>query len=292
MSHSIQNKTCIITGANSGLGYWTTMALAEMGFHIFMLCRSIKKGEEAKEKIISATRNSNIVLIQVELSSLRSIAKAMQKIKSLTEQVDILINNAALVSSKRILAENNVESTFAVNHLAPFYFTHLLLPLLSNSSDGRIINVSSVSHRSAKMHFDDISLSTNYFILKAYAQSKLANVLFTYELHRNLLSRSLNKISVYCVDPGHNNTPIGLKASKKFHSLIWLIRSKMGRSSKRGAKCQVYLASIDRTKIISGLYWKNSKHIKSSKNSYDPDTARKLWDLSLQLCGIPEYFNY
>lgn len=142
------------------------------------------------------------------------------------------------------------------------------------------------------MYFDDISLSSNYFILKAYAQSKLANVLFSYELHRNLLDRTLNNISVYCVDPGHNKTPIGLKVSNKLYSLIWLIKSKTGKSPKSGARCQVYLASTDRAKLVSGLYWKNSKPIKSSKNSYNREDAKKLWDLSLQLCRIPDYFNY
>lgn len=287
----MKNKTIAITGANSGLGYWTTMALAEKGARIFMLCRSLKKGNKARQEIVAKTDNSSIELIQIELSSKESITSAVKKILCKTDQIDVLINNAGHISSKHILTEDNIELTFAVNHLAPFYLTHLLLPSLLKTEDGRIVNISSNSHRTAKIHFDDLNSSSNYHILRAYAKSKLANVLFSYELNKQIQLKNLKNLSVYCIDPGHNNTPIGLKTNNKLHYFAWLLRSKMGKSPKIGAECQVYAASGDDIRHISGKYWKNSKPIASSKNSYSEYDAKKLWDISLQLCGLDDFFN-
>ena len=216
----------------------------------------------------------------------------LKKINDQANQLDILINNAALVSSNRILTEDGIEIQFAVNHIAPFYLTHLLFPLLIKSSDGRVINISSTNHRRGKMQFDDLNLTTNYSILRAYNQSKLANVLFSYELNRNLATRKIKNLSVYCIDPGHNNTAIGLKNTKSFHYFVWLLRSKMGKSPKKGAECQVYVAVNDQVKSLSGKYWKNAKTIHSSKNSYNEVHARKLWDISLKICGIDDYFKF
>lgn len=287
---SMKNKTIVITGANSGLGYWTTLALAEKGARIFMLCRSLEKGEQVRQEFISRTRNSAIEIIPAELSEKASIVEAAKTILSKTKKIDILINNAALVSSKHTLTNDNIELTFAVNHLGPFYLTHLLFPLLLNSEDGRIINISSNNHRRGKIHFNNLNLSSTYNILKAYNQSKLANVLFSYELHKLIQLKNLKNLSVYCIDPGHNNTPIGLKTNNKLHYFIWLLRSKMGKSPKKGAECQVYAASEEKIKHISGQYWKNSKPTSPSPKSYDEHDAKKLWEISLKLCGIDEFF--
>lgn len=287
----MKDKICVITGANSGLGYWTTMALAEKGARIFMLCRSAEKGEEARLTITSKTGNENIDLILADLSSLSSINKAVQKINNLTNKVDVLINNAALVSSKRILTEDGIEMQFAVNHIAPFYLTHLLLPLLKNASDGRIINVSSTTHRRGKIHFDDVNLSTNYYILRAYNQSKLGNVFFSYELSRKLIANHIGNLSVYCVDPGHNDTPIGLKRTNGLHALVWWLRGKMGSSPEQGAKCQIDVSVNDQVKNMSGMYWRNSKPVSSSNYSYNEKDAEKLWLLSLDLCGVKDFFD-
>ncbi|MFC2126532.1 SDR family oxidoreductase [Bacteroidota bacterium] len=287
----MRGKTCVITGANSGLGYWTTLALAKKGLHIFMLCRSIDRGEKARIDITTKTGNKDIELILVDLSSLASINKAVEKIKKLTNQVDVLINNAATVSSQRKLTEDGIESQFAINHIAPFCLTHRLLPLLMKSPDGRVINISSTNHRRGKLHFEDVNLTTNYNILRAYNQSKLANVMFSYELNRNLIARNIKNLGVYCVDPGHNNTPIGLKNTKNLHYLVWLLRSKMGKSPARGAECQIFVAINDHVKSVSGRYWKNSKTISSSRKSYNETDAQRLWEISLELCGVQDFFK-
>ena len=282
-------KSCIITGANSGLGYWTTMGLAKLGWTIFMLCRSEEKARLAQQEITAQTGNPNIYIIVVELSSLKSIRKAVKAIKKETKVVDVLINNAATVSSKRLLTETGIELQFAINHMAPFYLTNLTIPLLKRSNDPRIVNISSNNHKRGKIHFEDISLQSGYQILKAYNQSKLANVLFTYELERQLKRRHLD-ISTYCVDPGHVSTKIGLKHTTKFHSMAWWIRSKMGMAPKKGAQCQVYTASSEKVYKQSGKYWKNCVSVPSSSITYEKHTGEKLWLLSLKLCCIEDYF--
>lgn len=287
----MKDKICVITGANSGLGYWTTMALAEKGAEIFMLCRSAEKGEKARSNIISETANEKIHLILADLSSLKSIHEAVQKITALTEKIDVLINNAALVSSERKLTEDGIEMQFGVNHIGPFYLTHLLLPLLMNAPEARIVNLSSTTHRRGKIHFDDVNLSTNYYILRAYNQSKLANVFFSYQLNRELIANTIKNISVYCVDPGHNDTPIGLKKTSGLHALVWWLRGKMGSSPEHGAKCQIDVSVDDQVKNMSGMYWRNSKPIASSNYSYNEEDAKKLWQLSLDLCGIKDFFG-
>lgn len=287
----MKDKICVITGANSGLGYWTTMALAEKGAHIFMLCRSAEKGENARLNIMLKTGNENLHLILVDLSSLSSIRQAVQKISAMTNRVDVLINNAALVSSERILTEDGIEMQFAVNHIAPFYLTHLLLQMFRDASDGRIVNVSSTTHRRAKMHFDDVNLSENYYILRAYNQSKLANVFFSYALNRKISANHIKNLSVYCVDPGHNDTPIGLKRTNGLHAFVWWLRGKMGSSPEHGATCQIYVSSEDQVKGMSGKYWRNSKPVASSKYSYNEVDAEKLWQLSLELCGLKDFFR-
>ena len=283
------NKSCIITGANSGLGYWSALELAELGWTVFMLCRSAEKAEIAQKEIAVKTNNPNIYIVLAELSSLNSIQKAVDTIKSKTKSIDVLINNAALVSSNRSLTETGVELQFAVNHLAPFYLTHLVLDLLKKSKDARVVNISSNNHKKGKIHFEDTFLQKSYQILKAYDQSKLANVLFTYELDRQLKKHELD-ISTFCVDPGHINTEIGLKNTSKLHSLTWWIRSKMGVTPQVGAKCQNFVATSEKVYKQSGKYWKNCVPVRSSTLSYDTKTAGRLWSLSMELCGIENYF--
>ena len=170
------HKSCIVTGANSGLGYWTTLEMSKQGWTVYMLCRSADKAEAAQKEIIFKTQNPNIHIILVELSSLKSIQQAVDTIKSKTDGIDVLINNAALVSSYRSLTETGVELQFAVNHLAPFYLTHLALDLLKTSKDARIVNISSNNHKKGKIHFEDISLKRNYQISKKIPYEHLLNI--------------------------------------------------------------------------------------------------------------------
>ncbi len=202
--------------------------------------------------------------------------------------VDRLINNAGTWFSKQELTREGVEMQFAVNHLAYFLLTHELLSGLKKSADARVVNVSSDSHFNGKIHFENLNLDGKYNGLKAYAQSKLANVLFVYQFHR---INPFRNISIYAVQPGLVKTDIGLKHTLSLHALAWKIRRLGGVSPAEGAKTSVYLASSDEVKDMSGKYWDKCNPKSSSKNSYSREDQERLWKMCEKFCGIMNYFE-
>lgn len=284
------NKSCVITGANAGLGYATALALAKKGATVYLICRSTERGRMAQRSIVEESENEAVYLIQADLSSQRDLRTAAEEISASTTKVDVLINNAAMVASSRQTNKDGVEKQFAVNHLAYFLLTHLLMPQLQQAPDARIINVGSANHFRGKMHFDDLFLEKSYNPLRAYNQTKLANLLFTYELDRRLKTEGLSNISVNCADPGLNNTQIGVKHTNWFHKLLWNIRRRQGQSPHEGAQCQIYLASAPEVSEESGKYWYQSKAVPSSDLSYNQKDAQRLWEISATLCQIEDFF--
>ena len=287
----MKGKNCIVTGGNAGIGFETALALANFGANVIILGRNQVKAEAAVESIKTKSQNNNIDYILVDLSSQKSIKDASNYMLREFDKIDVLVNNAGAWFSKLELTEDNVERQFAVNHLAYFLLTHELLGALHNSDDARIICVGSDSHFHGKIHFDDLSLGKKYHGLKAYAQSKLANALFVYELDRQLKSRGIQSISINCVQPGLVKTDIGLKHSISLHSIVWRIRRMGGVSPAKGAETSIYLASSAEAKAQSGKYWDRCKPKSSSKRSYNTEDAQKLWELSKSLCGIDNYFS-
>ena len=284
------SKIAIVTGANSGLGFATTEALAAIGTEVIMVCRSEKKGKIAQQQIIESTKNPNIHLILIDLSKQSDIWQGALQIKQRWSKVDVLINNAAAVISEHTLSEDGIEMQFAINHLAYVLLTHALMPLLQSSKQSRIINISSGNHRKGKIHFEDLNLTENYQVLTAYNQSKLANVYFTYELHRQLQKAGLDHVTVNAVDPGTNFTDIGVKATNFFHSLAWKLRRLVSLQPSEGAKTQIHVAVAPDLAKISGKFWYLSKPIRSAKATYEEAIAERLWKESLQLCQIEDYF--
>lgn len=287
----MREKTSVITGANSGLGLATAHALAGQGSTVIMLCRSEDKGETARRKVIEATGNDAVHLIIADLASQNDIRRAAGQIRLRWPRVDVLINNAAAIHSQRKLTEDGVEMQFAVNHLAPFLLTHLLLPALLEGPEGRVVNVGSHNHYRARIHLNDLQLAHRYHILRAYGQSKLANLLFTYELDRRRRQKGLEELMVNCADPGLNDTAIGNKGTSILHSLAWRFRRMQAQSPDLGAASQVHLASSPELKGVSGQYWYNMQPQRSSPRSYNEQTARQLWERSKALCNIIDYFN-
>jgi NAD(P)-dependent dehydrogenase (short-subunit alcohol dehydrogenase family) len=182
----MEGKICAVTGANAGLGYATTLSLAKKRAEVLMICRSKERGSIARRQIIEQTGNPAVHLILADFSSLDEVRQAGRYIRQHWERLDVLINNAAVILSERKLCKEGYEMQFTVNHLAPFLLTHTLMPAICRSEEGRIVNVSSNNHRRANIYFEDIHLNENYQVLRAYGQSKLANILFTYELDRRL----------------------------------------------------------------------------------------------------------
>ncbi len=282
----MNRKTILITGANSGLGFEAAKQLAKQGHEIILLCRNKEKGEIAVSEIKSYSNNQNIHLYTANLASQKSIEAVAQQIKKDISKLDVLLNNAGGVFNNFQLSEDGIEMTIANNHFNYFWLTYYLFDLLKNGKDARIINVASDSHYSAKKN--DIESfyqkKGNYFVLSAYEQSKLANVLFTYTLAEKA---NPYNITVNALHPGFVYTPIGEKNGNKFFGMVWSAASKLfGLSVEKGARSHIYLASSDEVKDISGKYFHNCKAKKSSSISYDKNLQAMLWNESERKSGF------
>jgi len=277
---SMEGKICIITGANSGIGKATAIDLAKMNATIVMMCRSKERGEEAQKEIIELTGNKKVDLFLCDLSSQESIRKFVSEFKSKYQKLHILINNAGVMLSKRGVSVDGFEMNFAVNHLAPFLLTNLLLDALKNSAPSRIINVSSAAHRMAKMDFDDLqSEKMKYRLMKIYGASKLALMLFSYELSRRLEGTS---VTVNTLHPGLVNTNLGQDQSSFSQGFGKLFFKK----PEKGAETSIYLASSQEVEGITGKYFAKKQQKQSSEESYNEDYAKRLWKLSAEMTQL------
>ena len=277
---SMEGKICIITGANSGIGKATAIGLAKMNATIVMMCRSKERGEEAQKEIIELTGNKKVDLFLCDLSSQESIRKFVSEFKSKYQKLDILINNAGVMLSKREISVDGFEMNFAVNHLAPFLLTNLLLDALKKSAPSRIINVSSAAHRMAKMDFDDLqSEKRKYRLMKIYGASKLALMLFSYELSRKLEGTS---VTVNTLHPGVVNTNLGQDQSSFSQGFAKLFFKK----PEKGAETSIYLASSQEVEGITGKYFAKKQQKQSSEESYNEDYAKRLWKLSAEMTKL------
>ena len=278
--------TYLITGANSGLGFHTALHIAKLGGEVIMVCRDSEKGTIAREEITRSSGSKAIHLYIADLSSQSQIRQLAGAVRSAFSKIDVLINNAACNFLHFTQTENGIEMQFAVNHLAPFLLTHLLLDKLRNAEQGRIINVTSRAHARGSLHFEDLNLSNNYSAFAAYNQSKLANILFTYELAKRLQDTS---ITVNCFHPGLVDTPIGNKNTTWFYSVLWSMIKMFGASPSKSAETGVYLATSDAVKNVNGKYFANCKEIKSSAITYNQKIASQLWQVSEEMTGIKRY---
>lgn len=269
-------KICIVTGANSGIGKATAFGLAQQGAHVVMVCRNEAKGLAAKADIEAQTGNTTIDLLLADLASQKAIRRLAETILERYERIDVLVNNAGVYLGSRSVTEDGYEATFAINHLAYFLLTHLLLDRLKASAPSRIINVSSEAHQSGKMHFDDLDLASGFNGIKAYAQSKLCNVLFTYSLAKRLEGTG---VTVNALHPGVVGTNIGNG------SLIgWFFKlfGPLLLSPTKGAGTSLYLATSPDVEGVMGKYFIKKKAQQSSALSYDEEVAERLWAISLK----------
>ena len=284
----MNKKTCVITGATSGIGYGIAKGLALKHFELLLIGRDLHKGKSVVETLKQQTNNPSITYYDIDLCSQRQIRRKSEEISHNHPEIDVLINNAGIWTSRFELTEEKIEKQFAVNHLAYFLLTHLLYANISQSQDGRIINIGSDSHKYGKINFDDLNLAHSYHGLKAYGQSKLANLLFTYELHR---IKKEDHVSVYCVQPGLVKTDIGVKHTNAFHGLMWKLRRLSGMTPQQAAETAIYLATAPEASGSSGLYWDKCKPKPSSERSKNLQDAERLWKMSEKLCGIEKYFR-
>lgn len=279
----MKNKVCLITGANAGIGKATAAGLAELGATVVLVCRNEEKGEWAIAGIREETGNGELYSLPAELSSLKSVRQLAENFRSQFQQLHVLINNAGTFYTKPHYSEDGIEMQFAVNHLSHFLLTNLLLDVIKQSAPARIINVASNAHFGGKINFDDLNHEKNYDGRRVYAQSKLANVLFTYELARQLDGTG---VTANCLHPGVVRTGIGNKHSSGIIKLGWLLWKPFMISAEKGAETTIYLASSEEVAGVSGKYFENCRIKSSSKLSCNRQLAGKLWAISKKLTGL------
>jgi len=268
-----KGKLCLITGATNGIGKATAIELAKEGFHIVFTYRNLEKGESTLEEIKMQSGNTSVEAMYCNLESLDSIKQFTEAFKVKYEKIDVLINNAGIWETKRYVTEDGYEKTFAVNHLAPFLLTNLLIGLLKKAAPSRIINVSSEAHRFATIDFNDIMCEKSFSSMKAYGQSKLANILFTKELSVQLKDYG---VTVNCLHPGVVNTGL----FQHFPSLIKNLISGILISPEKGAQTSIYLTTSEEISKVTGQYFSKKKIKASNKESNNMEIAHKLWYLS------------
>jgi len=275
-SRMLDGKVCLITGASSGLGKETSIALAEMGARVVMVCRNRERGEVARKEIVEKSGNPSIDLIVCDLSSLAEVRKLADEVLAKYSVLNVLINNAGVVSIGGGTTVDGFETTLAVNYLAPFLLTNLLLELLKNSAPSRIVNVSSDAHIRGRLDLDQIAKGKSGARMSAYANSKLALVMFTYELARRLQGTG---VTANCLHPGD-------VATKMWRMPSFLTRLFL-KSVSEGAQTIIFLASSPKVEGLTGRYFEDEKEKRSSDESYDEEEGRRLWDVTCRLVGLP-----
>ena len=277
-----EGRHVVVTGANSGLGLASTIALARSGAHVIMVCRNPTKAEAAREEVIRAIPHASVVLCQGDLGSLEAVRDLGRRLLLTHPVIDVLINNAGVALVERSETIDGLETTFAVNHLAPFLLTHLLLPSLLNAPAGRIVNVASHAHRWGTIDFADLQSRKNYGIRPAYGASKLANILFTRSLARRLEG---TPVTVNAAHPGAVRTGIGHSRNPVIRALGAFVKLFL-RTPERGARTQVMLAMSEDVATLNGRYFANEREAEPRPKAKDDDVAERLWDLSAELVGI------
>lgn len=279
----MSGKICLITGANSGIGKETALGLARYGATVIMVCRNPLKGEAARQEIQEKSGNPHVDLFMADLSSQQSIRQLAQDFQQKYTQLHILVNNAGSVFTRGMVSPDGIEMTLAVNHLASFLLTNLLLDTIKASTPARIVNVSSESHSAGWLDFDDLQGKRQYRLLRAYAQSKLANVLFTYALARRLEGTS---VTVNCLHPGRVSTNIWTSILPDWLHFLGIIARPFTISAEQGALTSIYLASSPAVEGITGKYFDQCQAVPSTKISYDQDVQERLWTISETLTHI------
>ncbi len=272
---SMSGKTCVVTGANSGIGKETALGLAQMGAHVVMVCRNADKGKAALEDIRRESGSSQCDLLFADMSSQASVRELARQIHEKYPRLDVLINNAGAVMPNRALSADGIEMTVAANHLGPALLTALLLDLLKSSAPSRIVNVSSEVHARAQMDMNDLQFEREkYSWGRAYAQSKLLMNAYTFELARRLEATG---VAANCLHPGVVATNLGGPDLPLGWKIMFRLLRPLFLTAKQGAQTTFYAASAPELAEVSGKYFVKSRIADSSKQSRDPKVMAEVW---------------
>ncbi len=279
---SLAGKVCMVTGATSGIGKVAARELAQRGAEVVVVGRSEARCEATVSQIRQQTANPSVDFLLADLSSQQEIRRLAGEFESRYPRLDVLVNNAGAIMLSRRESVDGIEMTLALNHLAYFLLTNLLLDTLKSSAPARIVNVSSNSHERAKLDFDDLQNRRRYWGFRAYAWSKLENILFSYELARRLEGTG---VTVNALHPGLVGTNF-LANNGALGRLLKMLVVIKGISPERGARTSIYLASSPELETVTGRYFFQEQEVPSSSASYDEDAARRLWQLSAEMTGL------
>jgi NAD(P)-dependent dehydrogenase (short-subunit alcohol dehydrogenase family) len=276
-------KTVLVTGGTGGIGRATALRLASMGARVGITGRDQGRTQRAAAELASESASGTVDAFAADMSSQAEVRRLAAEVLAAYPRLDVLINNAGGFWSHRHVTEDGLEHTFALNHLAPFLLTSLLLDRLIASAPARIVTVSSGAQSMGKIDFDDLMGERKYSGQTAYNQSKLANVMFTYELARRLAGTG---VTATVLHPGMTNTSFSAEdPSRAFAPLVAVMRPFM-RSPNKGAETPVYLASSPAADGLTGKYFANREVKKSNESSYDTAITARLWKVSAGLVGV------
>ncbi len=291
MAYSLKDKTILITGANAGIGKAAAIQMAGLGATIVMACRPSERATRALEEIQTTSKSDKVALLLVDLSSQASIHRFAAEYKQRFQRLDVLIHNAAnfdQTHKQPLLTADNVETIFATNHVGVFLMTHLLLDRLKASAPSRIITVASkglLVYPNLDIEFDNLNGERKYSVQHAYYHSKLAQIMFTYDLAQRLEGTG---VTVNCVRVGNVAIPDERLAHlPAFLRKIYALKRKMALTPDQQAKTYTFLAADPAVQAITGAYWdENNRQVRSNKNSYNQQTWQRLWKESERLAGI------
>jgi retinol dehydrogenase 12 len=281
--NNMNGKTCLVTGATAGIGQITATALAAQGAKVVISGRNQQKAKQTVRQIKSETGNEDVQYLLADFSDLEQVRALAATFKEKFSRLDVLVNNAGAFFNTRQDTHYGVEMTLLVNHLSPFLLTNLLLGTMQASAPARIVIVSSDAHQYDTMNFDDLSFKRGYFGFKAYARSKLANVLFTYELARRL---GAGGVTVNALHPGHVATDIWKTNFSVFGPPLKWIMGLFALTPEQGAENTIYLASSPDVAGVTGKYFVKREAVHSAPISYDVKISQRLWELSERLTSI------
>jgi retinol dehydrogenase 12 len=285
MTSATTGKSCLVTGGTAGIGFVTARGLVRAGASVTIVARDVARGEAAVAAIRAATGSDAVGFVATDLSDqsrLRTFARAFREQRP---KLDVLVNNVGAMFGDRRLSADGIEMTFALNHLSYFLLSELLLPSLLAAAPSRVVNVASEAHRGATLDFDDLQGEMRYDRWLAYKRSKLANLMFTYELSRRLAGRG---VTVNALHPGFVATDIGVRHAF-VPRLLWSLGKLAAVSPEKGAATSIHLASAPEVAEISGGYFVDCRPALSSAASYDREAAQRLWDVSANLTNVGVY---
>jgi NAD(P)-dependent dehydrogenase (short-subunit alcohol dehydrogenase family) len=271
--NGMKKLTVLVTGSTDGIGKETALQLAQMDAEVILHGRSLERGRNVQEDILRKTGNNSLQFFLADLSSLRQVRKLAADIQGSYNRLHVLINNAGTYQPERKLTEDGLETTFAVNFLAPFLLTYELQSLIRSSAPSRIVNVASTAHWNGTVDWNNLQGERRYEGFDAYAASKLELILFSYALARRLKG---TKVTANCLHPGVIRTKL-LRAG---------FGDYQGDTPENGAKTSVYLAGSPEVEVTSGSYFEACKAVSSSSISYDRRLQEMLWSISEKLCGL------